>query len=91
MGLLGKIIAAKATQKIVQKLNERDQWPNVERRRSQYIPAGQPDVPAPRSGAWANNAVIGKAAEVYQKNPKLVAGLGVVAAAMVLQQLTRKR
>ena len=72
-------------------LNERDRWPNVERRRSQYIPAGEPDVPAPRGGAWKSNAVVGKAAEVYQKNPKLVAGLGVVAAALVLQQLTRKR
>ena len=81
MGLLGKIIAAKATQKIVQRLNEKDQWPNVERRGAQ-----QP-VPVDRPG----NAIVGKATRIYRENPRLVAGLGVVAAAMVLQQLTRKR
>ena len=48
-------------------------------------------MPAPRGGAWANNAVVNKASHVYRENPKLIAGLGVVAAAMVLQQLTRKK
>ena len=89
MSFLGKLIAAKATAKIVEKLNAKSRAtpvPGQPMPRQEYIPAGQAGVPA-RGG----NAIVNKATDFYRQNPKLVAGMGVVVAAAVLQQLTRKR
>jgi hypothetical protein len=82
MGILSKILAAQATTRIVRYLNEKGREPPPPRQ--QYIPAR----PALRDRAIdARN----RAVSVYRENPKLVAGVGLIAAAMVLQQLSRRR
>ena len=94
MSILSKFIAAKATAKVVEKLNARaratptrdNPVPKYTAPNQEYIPAGQ-SVPARRSGT----AIVDKATDFYRKNPKLVAGVGVAVAAAVLQQLTRKK
>jgi len=79
MGLLSKIIAANVTTRIVRKLNEKAREPVAREPvpRQQYIPA--------------NPTLRDRAAQLYRDNPKLVAGAGVAIAALVLQQMTRKR
>ena len=85
MGLLSKIIAAKVTSSIVQKLNEKGRAPVPAQpvARSQYIPAR----PTVRDRAFD---VRDRAVNVYRENPKLVAGVGVLAAAMLLQQFKKR-
>lgn len=85
MGVLTKILQAKAAAAVVRKLNEKARaQPQPVRgmpRGQQYIPAGGTTQPT-----LANRAV-----EVYRQNPKLVAGVGLAVAAMVLQGLTRRK
>ena len=75
MGLLSKIIAANVTTRIVRKLNEKGRDPVP---RQEYIPANP-------------TTLRDRAVQVYRDNPKLVASAGVAIAALVLQQMTRKR
>lgn len=90
MGLLGKIIAAKATSGMVQKMNERRRM-NERAAESEYIPAGR-DMPASTGGALQRNAgaVVDRAGRFYRENPKMVASLGVAAALMALSALKRR-
>jgi hypothetical protein len=85
MGLLSKIIAAKVTSSIVQKLNQkgRDPVPQQPVARQQYIPART----TMRGRAFD---VRDRAVNVYRDNPKLVAGVGLLAAAMLLQQMKKR-
>jgi len=85
MGLLSKIIAAKVTSSIVQKLNQkgRDPVPPQAAARQQYLPAR----PTMRDRAFD---VRDRAVNVYRENPKLIAGVGVLAAAMLLQQMKKR-
>jgi hypothetical protein len=86
MGLLSKIIAAKATTGMVQKMNERARRNNAQ---AEYIPAGQP---ATTAGSLQRNAsaVVERAGRFYRENPKTVASLGVAAALMALSALKRR-
>ncbi|HET7730032.1 MAG TPA: hypothetical protein VFK48_08380 [Usitatibacter sp.] len=90
MGLLGKIIAAKATAAAVNKMNNRYKDPTPE-----YIPAGQ-GVPATTSrtgmsGLGANaTAIADRAGRFYRENPKLVGTVGIAAALMVLSRLKQR-
>jgi hypothetical protein len=86
--MLSKIIAAKATAAIVQKLNQKSRAQPVPRQ--DYIPAGQ-SLPTTGNNRLGGNAVVTRATDFYNKNPKLVASMGVAVAALVLQQLTRKK
>ena len=86
MGLLRKIIAAKAAQKIIEKLDEKGRAP-----RWQPVPADAPPASPPLRDRVGNNSVLAGAGRVYRENPKLVAGLGVVGALLALHQLTRRR
>lgn len=83
MGVLTKIIQAKAAAAVVKKLNQkaREQPVGGMPRGQRYIPAN-----APAPGTLATRAT-----EFYRQNPKLVAGVGLAVATMVLQQLTRKK
>jgi hypothetical protein len=89
MGLLSKIIAAKATTRVVQKMNERSRAAKAQ---AEYIPAGQ-SVPATRATALQTNAtaMLDRAGQFYKQNPKMVAGLGVAAALMALSALKRRQ
>lgn len=85
MGVLSKIIQAKAAAAVVRKLNERAR---AQPRTVTGMPAGQQYIPA--SGA-AQTGLAARATDFYRQNPKLVAGVGLAVATMVLQQLTRKK
>lgn len=88
MSLLGKLIAAKATSKVVQKMNERSR---AARNQAEYIPAGA-SLPATRAGGLQSSATayLDKAGQFYKQNPKMVAGLGIAAALMALSALKRR-
>jgi hypothetical protein len=87
MGLLSKILAVTATKKIIQRMDTTGRTP------SGQVTTG--NAPVTRSGSIldraVNNPYADRAVDVYRKNPKMVAGLGVAAAALVLHSLTRKR
>jgi hypothetical protein len=88
MGLLGKLIAAKATSKVVQKMNDRSR---VDRAQAEYIPAGSTLPTRGASGLQTNaTAMLDRAGQIYKQNPKMVAGLGVAAALMALSALKRR-
>jgi hypothetical protein len=89
MGLLGKIIAAKATSKVVQKMNDRSRAMEAQ---GEYIPAGR-NVPATGAGTGLQstaNAYLDRAGRFYKENPKMVASLGVAAALMALSALKKR-
>ncbi|HUP30178.1 MAG TPA: hypothetical protein VM122_08405 [Usitatibacter sp.] len=88
MGLLSKIIAAKATSKVVQKMNERSRAAP----QGEYIPAGRTVPGSTGTGLQSTaNAALNRAGEFYKQNPKMVAGLGVAAALMALSALKRRQ
>jgi hypothetical protein len=84
MGLLGKIIAAKATTKVVERMNERSRAMKAQ---PEYIPAGTPTGTGMQTTA---NAYLDRAGRFYKENPKMVAGLGVAAALMALSALKKR-
>jgi hypothetical protein len=87
MGLLGKIIAAKATTKVVQKMNDRSRAMKAQ---PEYIPAGS-SLPAGRTGLQTTaNAYLDRAGRFYKENPKMVASIGVAAALMALSALKKR-
>lgn len=88
MGLLSKILAAKATTHVVQKMNQRSRAAKAE---AEYIPAGQ-TLPTRGSSLQTHaGAYIDRAGRFYKENPKMVAGLGVAAALMALSALKRRQ
>ncbi|MGZ5597834.1 MAG: hypothetical protein ACXWG3_14395 [Usitatibacter sp.] len=54
----------------------------------QYLPAGTTDV-STGIGARAN-AVLGRAQQIYQQNPKLVGGIALLGAAALLASIKRR-
>ena len=85
MGLLGKIIAAKATTKVVQRMNERSRAMKAQ---PEYIPAG--GTPTGTGMQTTANAYLDRAGRFYKENPKMVASLGVAAALMALSALKKR-
>lgn len=86
MGMLTKVLGLKVAQKVVQRLDQRSQRKDAELRQ-QYIPAAQ-RAPAP---GRSRHAVLQKAGDFYQQNPKLVASLATVLLAGVAAALAKKR
>ena len=86
MGLLRNIIAAKAAQKIVEKMDQKGRAP-----RWQTVPVDAPPASPTLRDRFGNSSVVAGAGRMYRENPKLVAGLGVVGALLALHQLTRRR
>ena len=94
MGLLKNIFLAKATGALINRINgvgRREAAP-----REEYIPAANEPQVSLRDRVMNNGQMVAtRANQLYRDNPKLVkgmgAGLGVIAAAMVLHQLGRKR
>ena len=91
MGMLTKLIAAGAARKLVQRMNAS----STTAPRASRWQAGAVDAPLAQSASWQerllNHPAVTTAGNVYRRNPKLIGGLGVLAAAAVLQSLTRKR
>lgn len=86
MGLLGKIIAAKVTAKLVEGMNRKARaTPATPASRQEYIPA---NAPATRSGL---GGLASRCGQFCRDNPKLMGSLGIAVAALALQQLTRRR
>jgi hypothetical protein len=80
MGLLGNIFAGRAA------ANAADSAGNAQA--GQYIPANTTDV-STGIGARAN-AVLGRAQQIYQQNPKLVGGIALLGAAALLASMKRR-
>lgn len=87
MGLLGKIIAAKATTKVVQKMNERSR---AMKSQGEYIPASRTAAAGGTGLQTTANAYLDRAGRFYKENPKMVASIGVAAALMALSALKKR-
>ena len=90
MGLLAKIFTGKVAANVVNRALARNEArrtaaATTARSAGEYIPAGQV---ASRSAG--HGALIDRATQVYQKHPKLIAGIATVAAAAVLAGMKRK-
>lgn len=86
MGMLTKLLGLKVAQKVVSRLDAKADAKDAQLRR-QYIAAGQP-LPANHG---RGHAMLRKANDFYQQNPKLVASLATVVLAGVAAALSKKR
>ena len=100
MGLIGKIIAAKATAKVVDKLKQRHRRntlradPGIHAERAMQSPTFPVDAgaaaAAPAHGLHGN-PLVARATRIYHDNPKLVAGLGLALAGFLASRVLHRR
>lgn len=83
MSLIGKILAAKLVAKLTERLDRAQTDPPP---RAEYIPARHARPVGARGGA-----LLDRAGQLYQRNPKLVATVGAAALAIIAAGLSRRR
>ena len=92
MGLLAKLFTGKMAANVVNRAIARREAQRVaagataRTAAGEYIPAGQ----VASRGAMGHGALLDRATQIYQKNPKLIAGIATLAAAAVLAGMKRK-